>query len=76
MNHVRRITLGEIFWMEDESSGRGYYRLRMDDGGGEEYQCDTPITARTDSHAVAALFDLDVQSIDHDGATIHVAVRH
>lgn len=74
-NDPRNLIHGVITWFEDNRSGRGYLRLKFDDGGSEEYQWDEPISAKIDSHSVANLFDgYNFQSIDHDGAFIHVTI--
>ena len=74
-NDTRNLVTGTITWYEDETSGRGYLRLKFGDGGIEEVQCDDPITPSTDSHDVASQFNgYEWQSIEHDGTYIHVTV--
>lgn len=72
---TRNLVSGTITWFEDEASGRGYLRMELEDGGKEEIQCDVPITAKIDSWSIANLFaGYDVQSVEHDGDTIHITV--
>ncbi len=72
---TRKLVSGTITWHEDGTSGRGYLRLELEDGGKEEIQCDTPITAKIDSWSIVNLFDgYEVYSLEHDKDTLHIQV--
>lgn len=79
----RTVTNCTITWFEDRGSGRGYFSARFDDGGlcvvPEENAGGGPITASSDSHAIAEAIagelSLEVLSVDHDGEYIHATMR-
>lgn len=67
---------GTITWYEDDSSGRGYYRIDYYDDSWEDVPAPSgPITARSDSDWIANLFGLEIVSVYHDGNQINVTFR-
>ena len=63
---------GTIQWIEDRKTGCNMLVLHRDDGPGELVLHDEPITARSDSHAIASLFGR-FEVVEHDGDTIFVS---
>lgn len=60
---------GRITWYEHHDVG--YARLTWDNDDYEQVRLDQPIHADSNSTDIANLFD-DFDTVDHDGATIHV----